>query len=73
MHQFHCEPFQKSYYQQQKHFLKRYPSMEYLSNNHDDHPNHLENSHRLCDEMEHPIMKLRQQHDQNFAMEIKPL
>ena len=54
--------------------------MEHLSNNHADHPNQQENSHKLCDKMEHSVVhfmeslwKLRQQHDQNFAMEGKPL
>ena len=38
------------------------------------------NSHKLCDEMGHPVLsllesqwKLKQQHDQNFPMEGKPL
>ena len=54
--------------------------MEHLSNDHKDHPSKHEKSHNLCDEMEHPIVnvmesqwKLRQQHDQNFPMEGKPL
>ena len=45
--------------------------MEHLSNDHEDHPNQHENSHKLCDEMGHPVVnmmesqwKLRQQHDQ---------
>ena len=48
--------------------------MEHLSNDHEDHPNQHENSHKLCDEMGHPVVnlmesqwKLRQQHDQNFG------
>ena len=47
--------------------------MEHLSSDHKDHPNWLENSHKLCNEMEHPVMsllesqrKLRQQLDQNL-------
>ena len=47
--------------------------MEHLSSDHKDHPNRLENSHKLCNEMEHPVMsllesqrKLRQQLDQNL-------
>ena len=47
--------------------------MEHLSNDHEDHPNQHENSHKLCDETGHPVLsllesqwKLRQQHDQNF-------
>ena len=54
--------------------------MEHLSNDHKDCPHQHENSHKLCDEMGHPVMnliesqwKLRQQHDQNFPMEGKPL
>ena len=55
--------------------------MEHLSNNdHKDHPNQHENSHKLCYEMGHPALsllqsqlKLRQQNDQNFPMEEKPL
>ena len=47
--------------------------MEHLSSDHKDHPNRLENSHKLCNEMEYPVMsllesqrKLRQQLDQNL-------
>ena len=54
--------------------------MEHLSNDHEDHPNQHENSHKLCNEMGYPVVnlkeslwKLRQQHDQNFSMEVKPL
>ena len=50
--------------------------MEYLSNDHEDHPNQHENSHELCG---HPVanftesqQKLRQ-HDQNLLMEGKSL
>ena len=46
--------------------------MEYISNDHKDHPNQHENSHKLCNETGHLIVKLmesqwklRQQHDQN--------
>ena len=53
--------------------------MEHLSNDHEDHPNQHKNIHKLCDEMEHPVVnlmesqwKLRQQHDQNFPMKGKP-
>ena len=52
--------------------------MEHLSNDHEDHRSQHKNSHK--DEMGHPIVnliesqwKLRQQHDQNFPMEGKPL
>ena len=54
--------------------------MEHLSNDHEDHPNQHENSHKLCDEMGHPLLSLtkspwkpRQQHDQNFPQEGEPL
>ena len=54
--------------------------MEHLSNNHEDHPNQHENSNKLWDETRRPVVnlmqsqwKLRQQHDQNFTMEEKPL
>ena len=43
-------------------------------------PNQCENSHKLNDEVGHPVLnltesqwKLRQQHDQNFRMKGKPL
>ena len=54
--------------------------MEHLSNDHKEHPNQHKIIQKLYDEMGHPIMnlmesqwKLRQQHDQNFPMEGKPL
>ena len=54
--------------------------MEHLSSDHKDPPNQHENSHKLCDEMGHPIVNLmesqwkpRQQNDQNFPLEGKPL
>ena len=55
--------------------------MEHLSNDHEDHPNHHENSHKLYDETVYPIdnlmmesqWKLRQQYDQDFPMVGKPL
>ena len=54
--------------------------MECLSNDHEEHPNQHKNSHKLFDEMGDPVVnlmesqqKLRQQHDQNFPMEGKPL
>ena len=30
--------------------------MNYLSNEYKDHPNQLKNSHKLCDEMGHPVI-----------------
>ena len=54
--------------------------MEHLSNENKDHPNHHENSHKLCSEIGYPVLsllegqqKLRQQHHQNFSMKGKPL
>ena len=54
--------------------------MELLSEDHKDHPNQHENSHKLCNEMGHPVLgllesqwKLRQQHDPNFPIVGKPL
>ena len=54
--------------------------MEHLSNDHEDHPNQQENSHKPHNETGYPVLsllegqwKLRQQHDQNFPMEGKPL
>ena len=54
--------------------------MEHLSNDHEDCPNQRKNSHKQRDETGHPVVnmmesqwKLRQQHDQNFPMEGKPL
>ena len=53
--------------------------MEHLSNDHKDHPNHHKNSHKLCNEMGHPVYSLMEsqwklrQHYQNFIMEGKPL
>ena len=54
--------------------------MEHLSNDHEDRPNQYENSHKQCDETGHPVMnmmesqwKLRQQDDQNFPVEGRPL
>ena len=54
--------------------------MEHLSNDHENHLNQYENSHKLCNETEHPVLnlmghqwKLGQQNDQNFPIEQKPL
>ena len=53
--------------------------MVHLSNDHTPTHQH-ENSHQLCDKKGHPILsltesqwELRQQHDQNFPLEGKPL
>ena len=50
--------------------------MEHLSNDHEDH----DHQHKNSDEMGHPVLsllesqwKLKQQHNQNFPMEGKPL
>ena len=54
--------------------------MEHLSNDNEDYPNQHENSHKLGGETGHSVVnliesqwKLRQQYDQNFLMEGKPL
>ena len=54
--------------------------MEHLSNDHEERPNHHENSHKQCSETMHLIVnmmerqwKLRQHNDQNFLMEGKLL
>ena len=54
--------------------------MEHLSDDYEDHLNQDENSHKLCNEIWHPLLslmesqwRLRKQHDQNFPMEGKPL
>ena len=54
--------------------------MKHRSNDHKDHPNQHENSHKLCDETGHLVMnmiesqwKLGQKNDQYFLMEEKPL
>ena len=53
--------------------------MEHPSNDHKDHPNQHENSHKQCDETRLPVLnmmkshwKLRRQDDQSFPMEGKP-
>ena len=51
--------------------------MKHLSNDHDDHPNQYENSHKLCDETGHHIVITMEsqwkprQYDQNFPTEGK--
>ena len=54
--------------------------MEHLENDHKDHPDPEENSHKLINEKEQSILSLKesqwkmiQQHDQNFTMEGKLL
>ena len=50
--------------------------MEYLSNDHQDHPNQHENSLKLYNETGHHVLSLmegqwsfRQEHNQNFPMQ----
>ena len=52
--------------------------MEHLSNDHGDHPNQHENSHKLCNETGHSVLglmesqrKLRQQHERNTSIRRK--
>ena len=54
--------------------------MKHFTNDHKDWKNQLKNGHNLCDKTGHPILsftesqwKVRQQHDQNFPMEEKPV
>ena len=54
--------------------------MAHLSNDHEDCPNQDKNSHKLCDEMGHSVVKLmenhwklKRHHNQNFRIERKPL
>ena len=54
--------------------------MEHLPNDQVHQPNWHKNSHKLCDEMEHPVLsllesqwKLRHRHDQDFQTDRKPL
>ena len=49
--------------------------MKHLLNDHEDHPNQHEKSHKLCNEMGQYILSLlesqwkpRKQHNQNFPM-----
>ena len=59
--------------------FNNYPPMEHLSNDHRDHPNQHENSHKLCDETGHLDVNLMEsqwklrRHDQNFPVEGRPL
>ena len=52
--------------------------MEHPSNDHEDYPNQGNNSHKLCDELGHPVLKLLksswkliQQHDKNLSLKGK--
>ena len=60
-------------------YLRDVPPMEHPSNEHEDHPNQHENSHKLCDETGNPVLSLLEsqwklrQHDQTFPIERKPL
>ena len=53
--------------------------MEHLSNDHENHPNHYVNSHKLRHETGHPVFRLLEsqwklrKHDQNLPMKGKPL
>ena len=54
--------------------------MEHFLNGLKDRLNQHENSHKLCDETEHPVLsltesqwKMTEQHDRNFPTEGKPL
>ena len=53
--QFQPEPTHKIHKQQQKHWALRYPPMEHLSNDQEDHSNQHENSHKLCNETDIPL------------------
>ena len=60
--------------------LKKSSTNNFALSEAEDHPNHHNNSHELCNENGHPLLsllesqlKLRQQHDQDFSMEGKPL
>ena len=68
----------KLQYQQLKHKVYIYRSMEHLFNDHKDRFSQHENSHKLWDEEEHSVLrlkqsrwKLKQKHDGNFLKEGK--
>ena len=78
-HQFQPEPLTKSASAAEAPNLK-YPIMEHLSNDQEDHPNKHKNSCKLYDEKGHPLLslkeskwKLRQQDAQNFLIQQKLL
>ena len=58
----------------------KFASIEHLLNYHKEHPDQNENIHKLCDQMGQSFFslnesqwKMRQQHNQNFPKEGKPL
>ena len=60
--------------------VSKAPSLKHLLNDHGDHPNVHENSHKLYNEMENLILslkklqwKLTKKHDQDFPTEGKVL
>ena len=58
IHPFQPEPTHKIQSQQHKHHVYRHPPMEQLSNNQKDRPNQHKNSHKLCDDKGHPVLRL---------------
>ena len=80
VHQFQPEPTHRIHLQQQKHQAYRYPLMEHLSNDQEDHPKLHKNSHKFCDEKGHLLfnlmesqLKMIQKFDQNFSIDWEPL
>ena len=78
IHQFKPGPTPNIWQELQKHWVKRFPPMEHLSNDHKDCCNQNENSQSFMKEHSHFSLKesqwkLRQEHDQNFPMEGKAL
>ena len=70
IHQFPPGPNQKTWRQQrQKHQVERHPSMQHLSNDHEDHLN----QEAFLFEYEGNKWKQRQEHDCIFSVEGKPL
>ena len=41
--------------------------MEHLSNDHEDHPNQDENSHKLCNETGHPVVNMMPMEDESYV------
>ena len=58
IHQFQSEPTHKIHWEQQKHWVQRYPPMEHLWNDYKDFPNQHKNSHKQCNEMGHPVVNM---------------